>query len=496
MKIDRGRRFAIIGAGFSGSLLAVHLLHRSGPEDRVYLVERSAGFGRGLAYSTGNPHHLLNVRAGNMSAFSDRPDHFLDWLRSLPEDERAAVSVSEDRLTFVPRQLYGAYIQHVLGREIWSDERSHRRYLVADEAVALHPAGPGYSLEVGCGRRYEVDAVALAVGNFPPAGGTRGYVANPWSASATAELDPDAPVLLVGTGLTMVDVVISLLDQKHRGPILAVSRRGQLPRRHMAVAPYRRFLPASRAPLSALGLLAAVRREIAAAAGEGRDWRAVIDALRPDTQDLWRNLPVREKERFLRHLRPWWDVHRHRMAPSVAVRIERAMERGQLVLRRARLGAVTARRGGVVAELLPVGGAPAEHLEVDRVINCSGPLAEIARIDSPLLRALLESGMARPDPLGLGLDVTAEGAVIDAAGDAREDLFAAGPITKGVFWETTAVPDIRIQCERLAVEMAGRRGQGAGRERLWSRGPRPTGRAARPGRPGPMNPRSRARCSA
>jgi uncharacterized NAD(P)/FAD-binding protein YdhS len=453
MTTQRGRRIAIVGAGFSGSLLAVQLLRRSEPEDRVYLIERSAGFGRGLAYATGNPHHLLNVRAGNMSAFSDQPDHFLDWLRSIPESERAQVSVSEDRLTFVSRQLYGSYIQHILGREIRSAESSHRLYLVADETVALHPGLDGCSVEVGCGRRYEVDAVALAVGNFPPQGGSRGYVANPWDPAATADLDPDAPVLLVGTGLTMVDVVVSLLDQKHRGPILAVSRRGLLPRRHAAIAPHPRFLQAVSAPRTLLGLLRAVRLEIARAASAGRDWRAVIDAIRPDTQDLWRNLPLPEKKRFLRHLRPWWDVHRHRMAPSVAMRIEAALARKQLEIRRARLGKLAPRRGGVDVELLPVRGAPVQHVEVDRVINCSGPFSEITRVGAPLIQDLLDRGAARPDPLNLGLDVTAEGAIVDSAGRARRDLFAVGPITKGVFWETVAVPDIRIQCERLAQQI-------------------------------------------
>ena len=446
----RGRQIAIIGAGFSGSLLAVHLLRRTGPEDRVYLIERSAGFGRGLVYASGNPHHLLNVRAGNMSAFSDQPDHFLEWLRALPENERSAVSVSEDRLTFVSRQLYGSYIQHILGREIWSAESAHRLYLIADEAVALHPAGAGYSLEVAGGLRYEVDAAALAMGNFPPEGDARGYIANPWSQGATADLDSDAPVLLVGTGLTMVDTVISLLDQKHRGPILAISRRGLLPRRHAAVAPHPRFLPAGEAPRSLRALLKTVRAEIRHATAPCRDWRAVIDSLRPDTRDLWRNLPLEEKQRFLRHLRPWWDVHRHRMAPSVAGRIERALERGQLQIRRARLGRLTPKRGGVEVELLPVAGAPAEQIEAERVINCMGPLSDLSRVAAPLIRGLLASGAVRSDPLNLGIEVSGEGAVIDAAGYAARNLFAVGPLTKGVFWETTAVPDIRVQCERLA----------------------------------------------
>src|SRR5579859_3340881 len=142
-----GRRIAVIGAGFSGSLLAVHLLHRSRPSDRIYLIERDVAFGRGLAYGTGNPHHLLNVRAGNMSAFSDRQDHFLDWIRALPEGERAPVSVTEDRLTFVPRRLYGSYVQSILAREIRTAEGSQRLVLVADEAVALHPRDDGYAVE-------------------------------------------------------------------------------------------------------------------------------------------------------------------------------------------------------------------------------------------------------------------------------------------------------------------------------------------------------------
>jgi len=450
MTAARGRRIAIIGAGFSGSLLAVHLLRRSLSEDRIYLIERSAGFGRGLAYATGNPHHLLNVRAGNMSAFSDQPDHFLHWIEGLAAEERQTTTVGDGRLTFVSRRLYGSYIQHILGREIWAPGGAHRLRLVADEAVALHPADPGYSVEVAGGRRYPVDGVALALGNFAPEGDTRGYVANPWSPSATEDLDADARVLLVGTGLTMVDLVLSLLDRGHRGPILAISRRGLLPRRHASTTPHPRFLSPADAPRTVLGLLRAVRGEIRRISPDESQWRSVIDSLRPDTQALWRSLNLAEKQRFLRHLRPWWDVHRHRMAPSVAERIDRTLERGQLRIRRARLGRLTPSRGSVGVELLPVGGVPAERIEVERVINCSGPLSRFSHFDSAIVRALLQSGRIRPDPLDLGVDVTGDGAVINAAGHVPDDLFAVGPMTRGVFWESTAVPDIRVQCERLA----------------------------------------------
>jgi uncharacterized NAD(P)/FAD-binding protein YdhS len=468
---ENGRRIVIVGAGFSGALLAVHLLRRSQPEDRVFLIERNAAFGRGLAYATANARHLLNVRAGNMSAFSDQPDHFLEWVRGLPEADLGTVQVTVDRLTFVSRRLYGSYIQHILARELSSEDCGSRLCLVADEAVALHRADGHYRVEVGCGQHYEADAVALAVGNFPPEGDTPGYVANPWDPAALAALGPEAPVLLIGTGLTMIDLVISLLDQKHSGPIHAISRRGLLPRTHAAVTPEPRFLPATAAPQSVLALLILIRQQIRRAATEGRDWRSVMDALRPDARDLWRGLPLAEKQRFLRHLRPWWDVHRHRMAPSVAARIQAARARGQLTVSRARLGRLTPQCGGIDAELLPVGVAAPVVSKVDRVINCSGPLSDISRIQTPLIRTLLSDGSARPDPLDLGLDVTGESAVIDSAGRISDRLFAVGPITKGVFWESTAVPDIRLQCESLAAHIlaTARRAPGTAKRRIAAR---------------------------
>lgn len=445
----RGREIAIIGAGFSGTLLAVHLLRRARPDDRILLIERNAAFGRGTAYATGNDGHLLNVRAGNMSAFSGRPDHFLDWLHRHPQAASGMVT-TPDRLTFVSRRLYGSYIQDILTGEITGERGAPRLGLVADEAVALHPAGGRHRLEVAGGRQYDADIVVLAIGNVPPQGNEPGYIANPWDPAALAGIDPDGSVLLVGTGLTMVDTVISLLDQDHRGPIQAISRRGLLPRTHAAVSAVERILPAATAPRRVLALFERIRAEVRCAEARGGDWRAVLDSLRPDTRDLWRNLPLAEKQRFLRHVRPWWDVHRHRMAPSVAARIAAARSGGQLTIERARLGRLTRKGRLVEAELLPIRGAAPITRQVERVINCSGPLGDIERIASPLVQDLLRSGQLRPDPLGIGLDVTNEGAAIDRQRRVSKGLYAVGPVTRGVFWESTAVPDIRLHCEALA----------------------------------------------
>ena len=441
-----GTRVAIIGSGFSGSLLAVQLLRRFLPGGRVYLIEKNAKFGGGLAYSTGNPNHLLNVRAGRMSAFADEPDHFASWLRDYVKTKGAAEAHGSGSDQFVPRRLYGAYIQDLLGNEIWQTGNGRNLYLVPDEAVALWPRPRGLSVQVRSGRTYEVDVAVLATGNFPHDDTAAHHYANPWSPRALAGLDPEAPVLLIGTGLTMIDTVISLLDQAHTGPIHAISRRGLLPRRH-GEAPPQPPLPLAEIDCSSIvAMLQAVRHTVRAAGGDVNAWRSVVDALRPHTQQIWQSLSTAQKRRFLRHLRPWWDVHRHRMAPAVADVIEGALRKGQLRLQAARLQSMAPDRQGVTVTLKKRASDALEDLRVARVIDCSGPQCDYARIDSPLVRDLLSQGMARPDPLNLGLDVTTDSAVINRWGVPSRQVYALGPVTRGLFWEITSVPDIREQC--------------------------------------------------
>jgi uncharacterized NAD(P)/FAD-binding protein YdhS len=446
-------RIAIIGAGFSGSLLAVQLLRRFLPGSRIYLIDKNTKFGRGLAYSTGNPNHLLNVRASRMSAFADDPEHFLRWLRSYADAKGPLDIDGHGADTFVPRRLYGTYIQELLGNEIWQGGNGRNLYLVPDEAVAIRQRSRSLSIEVRGGRRYEADAAVLAIGNFPHDDAAGHYYGNPWRPRALADLDPESPVLLIGTGLTMVDTVISLLDQAHRGPIYAVSRRGLLPRRHGEAPPHR--LPElSRIDTSSVvALLQLVRREVQERGDEAEVWRSVVDALRPHTQQIWQGLSNAQKRRFLRHLRPWWDVHRHRMAPKVADAIDRAVRGRQLSVWAARVQSMAPDRQGVSVLLRRRGSDQLETLRVARVIDCSGPQCDYGRVDSVLVQDLLAQGMARPDPLNLGLDVTAESALVNRWGVPSPSIFALGPVTRGHFWEITSVPDIREQCWQVAARI-------------------------------------------
>ncbi|HEY1257978.1 MAG TPA: FAD/NAD(P)-binding protein [Stellaceae bacterium] len=452
---------AIIGAGFSGTLLALHLMRRCPEPVRIHLIERSPRFGRGLAYSTGNLNHLLNVPAARMSAFHDQPDDFLDWLQ-----DRSDVAGGVAPHHFVARKVFGDYVRYHLKEEFRrASGRRGRLVLTRGEVLDLRASRSGVTLWIDRDRRVEADIVVLAVGNFPPEPppiaersfyDSAYYRPDPWAADALAGLDPDDAVMLIGTGLTMVDTAISLLDRRHRGRIHALSRRGLLPRRH-AAAPFPAAALIERPlPTTAAGLTRALREEAAEVVGAGGDWRAVIDGLRPATQDIWQAMPAAERSRFIRHLRPWWDVHRHRMPPEVADRLEGAIGRGQLSTAATRIRKLEATSGGVEVTHQPRGRGPLQHLRVERVINCSGPGCDYDRIADPLIRALLERGDIRPDVHRLGLDVSTSCALRNRDGEIWQRLYAVGPVTRPVFWEVTSVPDIRRQCEALAGYLAGR----------------------------------------
>ncbi|HTT79042.1 MAG TPA: FAD/NAD(P)-binding protein [Stellaceae bacterium] len=461
-EIQRPPAIAIIGAGFSGTLLSLHLLRRCPGSVRIHLVERSPRFGCGLAYSTGNLNHVLNVPTSRMSAFHDRPDDFFDWLRQ--DEKLGGGSVTPHG--FVARKVFGEYVRHHLKLEFRKAAgRGGRLLLTRGEVQDLHVGRHGVTLQIDRGRQAEVDIAVLAVGNFPPEPppiadrsfyDTDRYRPDPWAPEALAGIEPAAPVLLIGTGLTMVDTAISLLDRGHSGTIHALSRRGLLPRRHATPPSPAAALIERALPTTVAGLTRVLREEAEQVTARGGDWRAVIDGLRPATQELWQAMPAGERARFVRHLRPWWDVHRHRIPLEVADRIEDAIGRGQI-----RFGATRIRQMQVDADGATIIHRPRrspidQRLFVRRVINCSGPACDYERIADPLVRNLLARGDIRPDPLRLGLDVSSLCALRNRRGEIWQRLYAVGPVTRPAFWEVTSVPDIRRQCEALAAHLGTR----------------------------------------
>ncbi|RJF80677.1 hypothetical protein D3874_26630 [Oleomonas cavernae] len=364
-------RIAIIGAGFTGAQLTLELLRRAPRGTTILLFERSGVFGPGLAYSTVHAGHLLNVRAANMSALEDDPSHFLRWLWARDLPEQPASSIPPSGHAFVPRGIYGQYLAEALAE---AERDAHPRVVVerlSRQVVNIDETEDGVFLRLAEGGEVAADLAVLATGNNPPAWpGPDGIedvaparlIADPWDDSAIARIGPDDPVVILGTGLTTVDVVTLLGQRGHRGQITAVSRRGLLSRVHEQTRSWKLIREPGSVPPTITAYARWVRGEVKQAAAEGIDWRSVIDALRPHTRGLWRSLPMVERRRFLRHLRPWWDVHRHRMAPQVAAGIEQLTAAGTFRIVAGRITGWAAAPTGVAITLAPRAmAAPPAH---------------------------------------------------------------------------------------------------------------------------------------
>lgn len=434
----------IVGGGVSGALTAFHL--RRGSKDvRVVIVDPRQELGLGLAYSTPSLRHLLNVPAGKISAVPDEPGHFVEWLRCNHDP-------SATEHTFAPRAIFGRYIRTIFKQVL---NVQHLQTSVIDLAVS--PASADLTLEDG--KRLHADFVVLATGNFEPAMlpgidpdaiASNAYCHNAWEDSTYADVPENAPVTLIGTGLTGVDVALRLRELGHRGVITAVSRHGMFPNRHEDYIPIDHSVIFPSTQATCIDYLRALRSAIASGIG----WRAVIDSLRAKTNELWLALPLKEKKRFRRHLQRRWDVVRHRMAPPVADLIEAELAAGTLRIEEGRLVAIEAQGDGALVKFESLQGQ--NELATARVINCTGPDMNYRRVKSPLLNSLFARGIATPGPLGGGFNSSLSGALIDLQGRTSEVLFNLGPGRLGTLLESIAVPEIRSQAVAMATLLVNR----------------------------------------
>ncbi|MGZ5872055.1 MAG: FAD/NAD(P)-binding protein [Bradyrhizobium sp.] len=438
------RHVIIVGGGASGVLLACHLLRSFSDNIKVTLIEKSPAIGRGIAYGTADPAHLLNVRAANMSAFGDDPEHFWRWLEA-----NNLTAAGADQLCFVSRQIYGRYIESLL--QGLSFGRNRELNIVQGECLAIAPVASGAIARLRDGSSISAEIAVLATGNETCQThiGNSLY-ASPWEVPAEGEISKDGHILIVGTGLTMVDYVQSLLHSGHRGPITAISRHGLLSKPHRPVVAF----PIDRVDIpfghEIAELVRWFRKTTRIAQLRGGDWRSVVDGIRPFTQELWQSLSIPARQRFLRHARTWWDVHRHRMAPEVEHFVGSAMSSSQLTIIAGKVQFVERGDGAARVTFRRRGSLTAEPMEAIRIVECTGINPIPHNTTNPVLRSLFDNGFARIDPLGIGLDVTENCALLDKSGEPSTRIFAIGPLTRAAFWETVAIPDIRTQCHRLA----------------------------------------------
>jgi uncharacterized NAD(P)/FAD-binding protein YdhS len=454
----------IVGGGFSGTMLAVHLLRRT-TSLSVAVLDQTSLPGRGRAYRSPHRFHLLNVPAGQMGAFPSDPGDFLHWAKSNYDASMQARS-------FPPRKVYGEYLGSVLDRTL-AERGGDRFHWIQDEALSLQRRKtkdknndndklPVQCLVVQCknGPELLARAVVLATGNFPPAtpkipgleSGNSLYVQFAWAENALDNLPQNGSVLLLGSGLTSVDMIMALKSKAFRGTIHVLSREGLIPSRHQQTKPWPVFWN-EQSPRTTCDMLRLIRNQVAAATEKGIDWRSVVDSLRPVTQQIWQSLPINEQRRFLRHARAQWDIHRHRLAPEIADIFSDMEAEGQIRFHTGRITSYSEEHA--LAEIVyeERGATTAKRLHAHRVINCTGSETDCRRIDDSLITSLFVQGLARPDPLFLGLDVDPHGALVDYKGVPSPSLFTIGPTRKGQLWETTAVPEIRQQAEQLGAHL-------------------------------------------
>lgn len=475
------QRIGIVGGGFSGVLVLAHLVEQATGPLHIDLFEPSGAAGPGIAYSTTEPSHLLNVSAERMGAWADDPGDFYRWLQS----EQGQTAFRQLGLpatcaadSYVPRMLYGAYLQQIL-----TDARHKAKHKAI--TIQLHqatitdvmPCGAPqqqqpqrlHLIAVGKGhtRRLTVDALVLATGNRParpaflpqPQMPGAQWVIDGWRSAVDqcypttlATLTPDTEIVIVGTRLTMVDAVLSLRDHGYTGLITAIGRHGRLP----AVHAYSQHYPAwdwittpDQAPTTALGLVRGLRAEIARAATLGYSWRSVIDSLRPVTQQLWQQLDENEKRKFARWLLPLWNIHRHRMAPAVHEALVALQQAGRLHVVAASVCQVTPTPTGLTVTYRLTGTNQLAKRHVAFVINCTGPTYDVTT-DQGLLQNLLRRGLITPGPLTQGVAVDVQGS---AKGQVPGTIFPMGALLVGELLECTAIPELRRQTKAIAGQV-------------------------------------------
>ena len=442
------KNISIIGSGLSGSLLTINLIKNWKEKERlnINLIERDPQkFNTGVAYSTEEFTHLLNVRCSNMSIFPDDPDHFYNWLKKF--------GYTYTKNDFVPRTIFGQYIKYNFKHTIVDKSESINFNTIFDEVVDISNENSKYKLQFKTGEEITSDIVVLALGQISVAeidllkfSNIDNYYRTPWTDEIFAKLKSEDNILFIGSGLTTHDIILSLKERNHQGKLHAISRNGYHPIVHKLYDPYPSFYGEVK-DKDINQIFNIVRKHLK----NHNEPRAVIDSLRPYVSDIWKSLSKTDKSRFLRHLNPIWNSIRHRMPESTFDSLNELENSGQLRFLKGQILNVE-KDSKIKVKFFNKETKNIEELIVDLVINCIGPESNYKRLNLPLIKNLLDSGIIECDEQSITIK-TNNWNVINKSGQEINNLMAIGPVLKGELFECTAVPEIRKHTFELSKQI-------------------------------------------
>jgi len=441
----------IIGAGLSGTLLAMNLLKQNSEKKfKIKLIDRNDKSELGPAYST-NEDYLLNVPVEKMGAISKEPEHFLKW--SLKKN----IDVREG--DYLPRKLYRKYIQELFQDALDNKSNNISFERIKGEAVDVKTLNGKPIITMINGDEHVTDKIVLALGNAPPRNpqvkdqsflNDKRYIQNPWDTQIFKRISPDDTILFIGTGQTTVDLTTGLYKRKHRGKMISISRRGIFCLAQKKVEPYPSFYNELVGVKNFLSIFHIVRKHLRIAEEKGLDPRAVIDSLRPHTTLIWMSLSLKEKKRFLRHAFRYWEIIRSRIPPASDEIINKLKTSGQMEILSGRVTEITPAKGSLEIKYTERGTTIERSVSANIVINCIGPCQDYEQIDQPLIKNLLESKLIQCDPAHLGINALPKGNIIQEDGTPSDIIYTIGLPLKGILWESLAAPEIRYEAEELS----------------------------------------------
>ncbi len=435
---------AIIGGGISGTLTVLQIIKQSKSPISILWFDTQNKYGKGYAYNTFDEHHLLNVRANNMSVFPDDPDHFINWLQTK--------NVNYSAKDFISRRLFGEYVSNTL--ETLKHTNSNVTVeQITEEVVAIDQEGEMFRIKTH--QTYTVKKVVLALGNFLPAHpksistefiSSKYYFQNAFNVQLTNQIQSHQNITIIGSGLTMIDMIVSLARFNYKGKIQVISPHAYIPQAHQdnPLPSVDGFIDGKK-KYTLLQIVALVNQQIKLAKTQNLNVHSVIDTMRPHLQTLWLNFSLSEKQQFLRHLRHKWGVARHR-APSQSMAVFNELQASvQLTLTKGRIFDIKT-VGPKFDIYYNTTQKTNQVLHTELIINCTGPESNYDKVPSGLIKYLISNQIIVPDPIKYGIDAQKDGCII-------KNMYTLGPPLKGILWESVAVPEIRVQARDLAAKI-------------------------------------------